>query len=194
MALVEKNPPTKARDIKDAGSITRSGRPPGGGHSNPLQCSCLENPTDRRAWWATVCRVAESDMTEATSQGTHGTGKVKCFSCHILLYQHDWSLVTPALFIWPRWWFGKFFHCKLTPHSSPAHSIPWKKVSKSSPGQGQGRWGTGKRALTATFCKGEYLCKILKLLWRKFFSSHLFILSFIYTNMGSYIFILYFEL
>ena len=89
MALVEKNPPTKAGDIKDAGSITRLGRSPGGGHSKPFQHSCLENPMDGRAWWATVCRVAESDTTEATSQGTHGTRKVKRFSCHILLYQHD---------------------------------------------------------------------------------------------------------
>ena len=37
-----------------------------GGHGNTLQYSCLENPVDRRAWRATVHRVAESDMTEAT--------------------------------------------------------------------------------------------------------------------------------
>ena len=42
------------------------GRSPGGGHGNPLQYSCLENPMDRGAWQATVHRVAESDMTEAT--------------------------------------------------------------------------------------------------------------------------------
>ena len=34
--------------------------PPGGGHGNPLQCSCLENPMDRGAWRAAVHRVAES--------------------------------------------------------------------------------------------------------------------------------------
>ena len=38
----------------------------GEGNGNPLQCSCLENPRDRGAWWAAVCGVAESDMTEAT--------------------------------------------------------------------------------------------------------------------------------
>ena len=36
-------------------------RPPGRGHGIPLQCSCLENPTDRGAWWAAVHGVAESD-------------------------------------------------------------------------------------------------------------------------------------
>ena len=37
-------------DIKDTGSIPGSGRAPGGGHDNPLQYSCLENPMDRGAW------------------------------------------------------------------------------------------------------------------------------------------------
>ena len=50
--------------------IPGSGRPPGGGHSNPLQYSCLENPMERGAWWATVHGVAELDMTEVT-QHTH---------------------------------------------------------------------------------------------------------------------------
>ena len=66
MALVVKNLPVNAADIRDAGSIPGSGRSPGGGHSNPLQNSCLENPMDRGAWWAIVQRVAESDMTEVT--------------------------------------------------------------------------------------------------------------------------------
>ena len=37
---------------------------PGGGHGNPVQYSCLENPTDRGTWWDTVHGVAESDLTE----------------------------------------------------------------------------------------------------------------------------------
>ena len=44
--------------------IPQSGRSPGGGNGNPLQYSCLENPGDRGAWWATVHTVAKSDMTE----------------------------------------------------------------------------------------------------------------------------------
>ena len=50
----------------DVGSIPELERFPGGGHDNPLQYSCLENPMDRGTWWATVHGVAESDMTEAT--------------------------------------------------------------------------------------------------------------------------------
>ena len=57
MALVVKNPPTNAGDIRDTRSIPGSGRSPVGGHGNPLQYSCLENPMDRGPWWATVHRV-----------------------------------------------------------------------------------------------------------------------------------------
>ena len=42
----------------DLGSIPMLGRSPGGGRGNPLQYSCLENPTDTGAWWAAVHRVA----------------------------------------------------------------------------------------------------------------------------------------
>ena len=44
----------------DLGLIPGLGRSPGGGHGNPLRCSCLENPMDRGAWWATVHGVAKS--------------------------------------------------------------------------------------------------------------------------------------
>ena len=54
MALVEKNPPANAGDIRDVGLILGSGRSPGEGHSNPLQYSYLESPMDREAWQATV--------------------------------------------------------------------------------------------------------------------------------------------
>ena len=49
-----------AGDTGDVGSIPGSGKFPGGGHSNPLQYSCLENLMDRGAWKATVHRVAKS--------------------------------------------------------------------------------------------------------------------------------------
>ena len=60
VALVVKNLPANAGDIRDAGLIPGLERSPGGGHGNPLQYSCLENPTDRGTWWATVHGVIKS--------------------------------------------------------------------------------------------------------------------------------------
>ena len=54
MALVVKNHPAKAGDVRDVGLILGTGRPPGARHGNPVQYSCLENSMDRGAWWATV--------------------------------------------------------------------------------------------------------------------------------------------
>ena len=62
-----RNPPVNAGDIRDVSSVPESGRSSAGGHGNPLQLSCLENPMDSGAWWATVHGVAESYiMTEVT--------------------------------------------------------------------------------------------------------------------------------
>ena len=55
-----KNLPANAGDMRNLGSVPGLGRSPGGGHGNPLQYSCLENPMDRRAWLATVHRVTQS--------------------------------------------------------------------------------------------------------------------------------------
>ena len=60
MALVVKNLPANAGDIRDMGLIPGSGRSPGGEHGNSLQCSHLENPMDRGAWRATVHEVIKS--------------------------------------------------------------------------------------------------------------------------------------
>ena len=60
LTLVVKNPPANAGVSRDVGSILGLGRSPGGGHDNPLQYSCLENPTDRGAWRATVHRITKS--------------------------------------------------------------------------------------------------------------------------------------
>ena len=66
MALVVKNPPANAADVRDTDSIPGSERSPGGGHDNPLHNSCLENLMDRGAWeGATVHGISkELDMTE----------------------------------------------------------------------------------------------------------------------------------
>ena len=60
VALVVKSPPANAGDVREGGLIPGSGRAPGRGHGSVLQYSCLENPMDRRARWATVHRVAKS--------------------------------------------------------------------------------------------------------------------------------------
>ena len=60
LALAVEDSPANAGDVRDVGSIPGSGRSPGGGHGNPLQCSCLENPMDRGALEAMVHRVTQS--------------------------------------------------------------------------------------------------------------------------------------
>ena len=72
-ALVVKNLPANAGDVRDVVSISGLGRSPGEGNGNPLQYSCLENPMDRGACWVTVQGVTELDTTEVTNtQPVHG--------------------------------------------------------------------------------------------------------------------------
>ena len=72
VALVVKNLPAKVGDVREEVSIAGLGRSPGGGHGNPLQYSCLENPMDRGVWWATVHGVAQS-QTQLKRLSTHST-------------------------------------------------------------------------------------------------------------------------
>ena len=75
VVLVIKNPPTNARDVRDTGSIPELGRFPEGGNDNPLQYSCVENPMDRGAWWATVHRDTKSwTWLKQLSMHTHMCG------------------------------------------------------------------------------------------------------------------------
>ena len=60
MLLVVKNPPANAENVRALGLIPGLGRSPEGGHGNPLQYSCLENPMDRGAWWAIVHGIKKS--------------------------------------------------------------------------------------------------------------------------------------
>ena len=66
-----KHLPANAGDAGGEDSIPGLGRSPGGGNSNPLQYSCLENPMDRGAWWFIVYRVAKSQ----TRLNTHTHSK-----------------------------------------------------------------------------------------------------------------------
>ena len=72
MAQLIKNLPANAGTTEDAGSVTGSGRSPGGGNGNPFQYSFLENSLDRGAWRATVHGVTKStDRTTELSCAKH---------------------------------------------------------------------------------------------------------------------------
>ena len=64
-----KNPPASTEDTGDMGSITGLGRFPEGGNGNPFYYSCLENPMDRGAWWATAHGIAKS-QTQLSKNAT----------------------------------------------------------------------------------------------------------------------------
>ena len=105
VARVVKYLPTSAGEVRDAGSIPGWGRSPAGGHGNPLQYSCLENPTDRGAWCATVHGVTKSgtlkllrmlDYFWRTGGGLEGArlvnGLVKlggCCCCEVTSVMYD---------------------------------------------------------------------------------------------------------
>ena len=60
LALVVKNPPACAGDVRDAGLIPGLGRSPGGRDGNILQYSFLENPMDRGAWQGIIHKIVET--------------------------------------------------------------------------------------------------------------------------------------
>ena len=66
-----KNPPVNAGDPRDMGSSPKSRRSLEVGHGNLLQCACLENSVDRRAWQGTVCGVAKSQTRLSGLAYTH---------------------------------------------------------------------------------------------------------------------------
>ena len=100
--LVIKNPPSNARDIRDAGLTPGSGRSPGGGNGTPLQYSYLANPMNRGAWWAAVHWVTKS----WTQLSTHAsfiqiwdwTGLWKCFQILIPLLAFFFHCITIYVF------------------------------------------------------------------------------------------------
>ena len=73
VALVIKDPPVNAGDIRDTGRIPGLGRPPEVGHGHPLQYSCLKNPVDRGTWWTTIYKVAKNQTgLKELSMYAHG--------------------------------------------------------------------------------------------------------------------------
>ena len=104
VALMVKNLPANARDMRDSGAIPGSGRAPGGGHGNPLQFSCLENPMDRGAWHTTVHRVAKSWVW------------LKSLSTHAPVHQQSFSMSTwcPLEVKAPSSWISKMLtYCNI---------------------------------------------------------------------------------
>ena len=90
---VVKNPPANA---EDAGSIPGSGRSPGKGNSNPLQCSCLGNPMDRGAWQAPVRGVARVWHNLAIKTTTILCACVLSHLCCIQLCATPWIVARQA--------------------------------------------------------------------------------------------------
>ena len=104
VALVVKSLPANELDVRDMGSVPRLGRSPGGGQSNPLQYSCLENPMDRGAWRAMVHRVAKSRIGLKWGSMQHTAGKklnctpsfpAKCLQGHLCMFR--WATDSPVL-------------------------------------------------------------------------------------------------
>ena len=100
----KKNPPANAGDVRDVGLIPGSGRSPGEGNGNPLQYSCLENPMERGAWWATVHRVTKSRtrlkwLSTTLDCSPPGSSVHGIFQARIL----DWVAISYAReSSWPR--------------------------------------------------------------------------------------------
>ena len=85
VALVVKNLPTNAGNIRDTGSIPRSGRSPRVGNGNPFQYSCLENPMDRGAWRDTIHSVTKSQIQLkqlSVNSGYRNRKEKVASSCH----------------------------------------------------------------------------------------------------------------
>ena len=101
-----KNPPANAGDTRDADSIPGSGKSPRGGHGNPLQYSCLENPMDRAAWWATVDGVAKSQTQLkwlSTNSFFNFFSSIRSVSCNFYPLKYCVRHKAVSLEIW-KWW------------------------------------------------------------------------------------------
>ena len=98
-------------------------RSPGEGHGNPLQYCCLENPTDRGAWWGLQSTGSQRDMTESTN--THA-----CVCKYALLFP-EFLLLFPSGLKWL--WFAKHFQALYTTETS---TVPLERLTLHAPQAG----------------------------------------------------------
>ena len=103
-ALVVMNVPAIWGNVRIAGFTSGLGRSPGGGHSNPLQCSCLENSMDRGEWCATVHGVTKSwtwlKLLSTHTQLAYIIVSVQVYSKLIVLYIHIYMCVCMCVYIY----------------------------------------------------------------------------------------------
>ena len=88
-ALVVKSSPANTGDTGDAGSISGLGRSPGGGHGNPLQYSCLENPMDRGAWWP----MCPKSWAQLKWLSMHAQGKLTLTKLKLQFMKKSWIIL-----------------------------------------------------------------------------------------------------
>ena len=94
--MVVKNLPASTGDVGDAGSTPGSERSPGEGNGNPLQRSCLENPTDRGAWQAIVRlaglqRIGHDQVTEHKMDHSRTGTWISCKFLYLTYINMLWS-------------------------------------------------------------------------------------------------------
>ena len=159
-----------AYDAGDPGSIPGSGRSPGKGNGNPFQYSCLENPTDRGAWWAIVYGITKSrtQLSDFTFTLNYGGGnedngdllqKVPCTTAlsapNPAAATTDprlcWRLLDTHRQVWVSLLWG---HCSFLLDPG-AHNILFVP-SKSLFPQSSVRSGSSRVALMATSSKRAY--------------------------------------
>ena len=111
VALVVKSLPAKAGDKRGVGSILGSGRSPGGEYGNLFQYSCLENPMDRGAWWATAHRVEKKwtwlerlSMHASVPYSLRNITNVSFPSCWYHSGNWHLSLADQCVFVCLIWW------------------------------------------------------------------------------------------
>ena len=104
MALMVKNSLANVGDIRNTDSIPGSRRFPGGGHGNPLQDSCLENPMDRGTWRATV-HCFEKSQTRLPWPSMHTSMGILC-----LMHIEHSSCLEEQTNYFPQWWLNLYSH------------------------------------------------------------------------------------